>query len=1085
MNCQTFKRWPQHHLLLFIYLTLCSCGIEKPDKILEAEAKLPEKIDYSLHIKPILSDRCFVCHGPDKNNLKADLRLDIPENAMAALTSGDGHAIVPGNLRKSQVYHRLITDDPELVMPPPESHLTLTDEEKAYIIKWIEQGATYKKHWALIPPEQPALPQVSLEAWPNNEIDHFVLSKLEKEEISPQQEASKETLIRRVSFDLTGLPPTPQEIDAFLADTSPKAYEKVVDRLLASPHYGEKMTVDWLDLARYADSHGYQDDGMRNMWPWRNWVIEAFNKNMPYDQFVTWQLAGDLMESPSQEQKLATAFNRNHMQSQEGGIVSEEFRVEYVADRTNTLGKAFLGLTLECARCHDHKYDPISQKDYFQLFAFFNNNNETGQIPYTGEASPTILLTDDEADQQIAFLKEQISQHEQKLQAEHYQEDFVKWLGQTKAIQADFEQGRTGYFSFDRLLTNEKGKAVTNNTNGQQPAYLHGLEKDRPHLIEGPTGKALSFVGGGHVDLGKVGNFEHHQPFSISFWVKIEKDSLEEAPLFSRSGGLMNGYRGYDMLLLPDRSLSISLNHTFPDNSIHIVSKEQLPLHQWLHLSMTYDGSAKAQGLRLYINGKAAFTEVLVDNLHASIQHFGKEQKNWYGVSNLQIGRRDSKTLNAVAIDEFMVFQRNLTSPEVRLLSLKPQEDPSGTIVVKPTTPKADAQEFYLWNINSEYSKHFKELSLWRKKLLDYYTGLPQVMVMHERTRSRKSFILDRGAYDAPTQEVQPLTPDKVLTFPDTLTKNRLGLAQWLFLPENPLVARVAVNRYWQLYFGKGIVETSEDFGNQGALPSHPELLDWLAVSFRESGWDIKALQKRIVMSATYRQSSMATPELLERDPANYLLARGPGYRMSAEMIRDNALAASGLLVKKVGGPSVKPYQPKGLWKELATRNVTEYVPDQGENLYRRSMYTIWKRTSPPPSMINFDAAEKNFCAVRRQKTSTPLQALVLLNDPQFVEASRILAEKMMQEGGNSVESRIVYAFRLLTSRKPDMHEKSLLEKLFQEELNVFEKDIQGRRALLQTGEYPRNPQLEEASLAAYTVVANTILNFDEAVFKR
>lgn len=761
---------------------------------------LPEKVDFNFHVKPILSDRCFKCHGPDEKAREAELRLDLEEHAFASLEGSEKKfAIVPGSVKKSELYRRIVHANPTEKMPPPESNLSLSKREIEIVKRWIKQGAEWKNHWSFIPPKKAPPPKVKRQNWPINSVDYFVLARLEQLGREPSAPASKEKLIRRLSFDLTGLPPSPEEIDDFLADQSAEAYEKLVDRLLSSPAYGERMTVEWLDLARYAETNGYHHDFERNMWPWRDWVIKAFNQNMSYDQFVSWQLAGDLLPNPTYEQKLATAFNRNHRTTQECGSIDEEFRVSYVVDRTNTFGKAFLGLTVECAQCHDHKYDPISQKEYYQLSAFFN------QIP-------------------------------------------------------------------------EKG--VTRSFQGQ------------------PSPK----------------------------------------------------------LSLPEE---------------------------------------QAKEIRQYID---------------------------------------------------QVIERE-----------------------------------YAMNFKQDTGEVYRPV--WKEEM---EAMLQSVMIMQDMDSLRPTFVLDRGLYDAQGEEVRPATPVKLRPFDKNLPANRLGLTKWLFDPQNPLTARVAVNRYWQMIFGKGLVNTPDDFGSQGALPSHPQLLDWLAVQFMESGWDVKQLIKMMVMSAAYRQSAKVKETDLAFDPENKWLGRGSQHRLTAEMLRDQALAISGLLHKKTGGPSVKPYQPAGLWVEVSSggRYQRKYMQGHGSDLYRRSLYTYWKRMQPPPTMVIFDAANRNLCTVKRQSTSTPLQALVLLNDPQFVEASRVFAERIMLEGGGDSAERLSFAFRWATSRSPDEEEISVLRNLFDHELSEFRRRPEQAEAFLRSGEYDRNKELDPVELAAYAVVSNAILNLSESMQK-
>lgn len=1079
-------RWT---LYLFIVVFCFSCSPAKPDEIVTAEQNLPDVIDYNYHIKPILSDRCYKCHGPDDNTREAGLRFDIEADAKAELPETGNRALVPGSLRKSEVFHRLVSDDPDMIMPPPESNLHITSEEKAYIIKWIEQGAAFKPHWSFISPTKPTVPAAQ---WGRNEIDKFVFVQMQEAGLNPVDDANKETLIRRLSFDLTGLPPTLEEIDAFLADDSEDAYENVVDRLLESDAYGERMAAEWMDISRYADSHGYQDDGMRNMWPWRDWVIESFNKNQPYDEFLTWQLAGDLMPDPSREQVLATGFNRNHMQSQEGGVVAEEYRVEYVADRTNTLGKAFMGLTMECARCHDHKFDPISQKEYFQLYGYFNSINEIGVIPYAGEASPTVILPSEEAEEEVNALLEEIAPLELKTDVHHtdYDAGYERWLATLNGKSRLQIEGLVGAFSMDEINNDQ----FRNRARGGKPAAIEGDKEAPVELVDGKFGKALAMNGESWFAANRDEfAFERTDPFTLSLWVNIQDDSLS-GPIIGRSYSLFDGNRGYMILLNEDGTLSASLNHVAPDNSIEIVSESSMPINSWNHILMAYDGSSRASGLSLYLNGERMAHEVLADRLEKSILYtyyfYDSKERNWTGDPSLRVGMigPNQTHMEDVWVDELRVYNKALSTLEIQQLA--GVEKPLGAIAGQPTddwTLKQEnaLREYYVTRFASGYKQTLHQLSDLREQINKIMTLQQEVMVMRERKHPRPTHILDRGAYDAPLEEVELGTPAVLPAFKEDSEPNRLGLAEWLTDPSHPLTSRVTVNRYWQQLFGSGLVATPDDFGSQGSLPTHPELLDWLAVDFVENGWDVKAMLKNIVMSATYRQSSVVTPEVLALDPGNTYLSRGPSYRMTAEMIRDNALAVSGLLVREIGGPSVHPYQPAGLWKEMATRNATEYRQDEGDKLYRRSMYTIWKRSTPPPAMISFDASERNVCIVERQKTSSPLQALVLLNDPQYVEAARMLAERMMKQGGASIEEQVDFAFRLLTSRQPADHEKGLLTQLYQEEFESFSADEQVAHELLTVGDYPRDPDLNTAEVAAKTIVASTIMNFDEAYMKR
>ncbi|MEO5976072.1 MAG: PSD1 and planctomycete cytochrome C domain-containing protein [Chryseolinea sp.] len=755
---------------------LMSCGKKYGDETPSISSK-KGKVDFNFQVKPILSDKCFACHGPDAKKRQADFRLDNEEGALKALKSDPNHfAIVKGNADQSLLLKRIMSDDPLVQMPPPESHLILTEDEKNILKKWIVQGAEYKKHWALTPPKRPEVPEACEGC--KNEIDNFIRAKLTEVGLDPSPAADKERLIRRVSFDLTGLPPTLEQVDAYLKNELPGAYETVVDQLLASPSYGERWANYWLDVSRYGDTHGYQDDLPRVMWPWRDWVIHAFNQNLSYDKFVTWQLAGDLLPNATREQILATGFNRNHKITQEGGAIPEEYRNEYVVDRTNTFGKAFLGISLECSRCHDHKYDPVAQKDFYSTYAFFNQANEKGLINYGELPKPNIAITQTDID------------------------------------------------------------------------------------------------------------------------------------------GILN-----------------------------------------------------------FINGK--------------------------------------------------------------------------TIGVKDTV---------------------------------------KVMIMSDG-QPRKTFVLNRGQYDEPTDvEVYASAPPMIMPYLKEFENNRLGLAKWLFHSDNPLASRVIVNRLWQEIFGRGIVATSDDFGNQGSLPTHPELLDYLAVEFREKGWDMKSMLKLMVMSSTYQQSSTTSKKLRERDPSNIWLARSSRYRLSSEMIRDNILFSSGLLHQELGGPSVKPYQPDGLWEAISVgikgRGETEYIADKGDKLYRRSLYTYWRKTIPPPSMLVFDAPLKEFCEVKRVRTSTPLQALNLLNDPQMLEAARILGTKLVELKGLSLEGKVTLAFRKIISRQPSQSEIDILMKGYQEEHDRYVAEPAAAKKFLTVGDYPQNKTLDPLECAAMMHVVTIIYNLDEAISK-
>lgn len=1048
-----------HHIYFFFFLIITACHSGQTEKSVE------EKISFNYDIKPILSDRCFACHGPDANKREADLRLDTPEGAFAALKDTPGHfAIVAGEPEESEMYRRLISDEPDIMMPPPESNLSISEEEIELIREWIAQGAAYEKHWSFIKAEKPEVPDSA-----GHPIDFFIDRKLAEKGLQANAKAEKALLLRRLSFDITGLPPSVEELDAFLADDSPDAYEKAVDRLLDSPAYGERMAMHWLDVARYADTHGYQFDFEREVWPWRDWVIQAFNQNMPYDQFVTWQLAGDLLPNPTQEQIMATAFNRNHPQNPEGGIIPEEYRVEYVADRTNTLGKAFLGLTLECARCHDHKYDPLSQKEYYELFAFFNNVDEAGQISFftRGEPAPTLLLTDQEAEAQISFLKEKVAEEEKELAdvKNSAEEDFERWLQNHPQPPAKI-RGMQAHIPMDAM----HGASLKNNANAARPAKAF----DEPEITEGAENKGLQLNGENGINLDKVGDFSRTDPFSISIWVKSPK-TLTRAVILHRSRGALDAAsRGYEMYLDSGRVVA-ALNHNWPYNAIKVRTKKPIRNREWTQLAMTYDGSSRTNGLKIFVNGVEAEAEILRDNLYKDIRYENNDLPLQVGARFRDNGFKDG------AVDELMVFDRRLTAPEVAMLAGKDLVFQKNTENLTPSE-KAQLFDYYLEHHHPAYQQQFNTLTLARRELADNVEEVNEIMVMDEMDNTRPTYLLERGGYDNHGERVFPDTPERVLAFDETFPANRLGLTQWLFHEDNPLTARVMVNRLWQIFFGEGIVNTPDDFGNQGALPTHPELLDWLAVEFRKSGWDIQHMIRLMVTSEAYQRSSIPTPDLQENDPDNQWLARGSKHRLTAEMIRDHALASSGLLTRKMGGPPVKPYQPEGLWKEKKADVV--YVPSTGDDLFRRSLYTFWKRTSPPPNMLTFDASERNVCIVKREATATPLQSLVLLNDPQFVEASRVLAERMLTEIPDSPEEKITFAFRSLTSRKPRPEEMKVLKETYEEQLAYYQQYPKEAGKLLDVGEkelqYTNDPQ----QLAAYTMLASTIMNFEDTYLK-
>ena len=1029
-------------------------------------APLPNKVDFNHHIKPLLSDRCFKCHGPDEKSREAKLRLDQPEGAFKALDDGM-FVIKPRDLAHSEVIRRITTKDADDVMPPAKSNLALNADEIALIRRWVEQGAEWKKHWSFLPVEDVPVPQVKNSKWPRNDVDRFTLGRLEAEKLKPAPEATKEHWLRRVALDLTGLPPTLKEMDDFLADKSSDAYERAVDRLLASPSYGERMAVDWLDVARYADTYGYQSDRFNHLWPYRDWVISAFNRNVRINNFITWQIAGDLLPDATREQRIATAFNRLHRQTNEGGSVDEEFRVEYNADRVHTLAGAFLGLTMECARCHDHKYDPITQKDYYRLFAFFNSTEESGLYSHFTDAipSPTVLLFKDDAEEaKHREMKRAIAAKEQELaaRATAAKAGFEAWLGQLKEWPKAVP---VAHYSFDSLY-------ITNTLGTNFPGKLH----DGPTNAPGRVGQALGFSGENSVTFDKVADFKRTDAFSFTFWIRAPEELPEVIVLHHQQAGSDAGYHGYQFVL-EDGHATFALVHFWPGNAIKVRTRDRLPLNQWIHVGITYDGSSRADGVKLFLDGQPAATEVVKD-------HLFKDFAN--GQPLTLAARFRGRGFKGGFIDDLRIFNHALTSLEMehtRVADASPSPLGGERAGVRGAPSNAALLAHYLARLDEPSAKLRAELKQLRDAENKFINAVPELMSMGDLPTPRPTHVLKRGEYDKRGDTVEPGTPESIFPLDPALPRNRLGLARWLTDPRHPLTSRVLVNRAWQQFFGRGLVVTAEDFGSQGALPSHPELLDWLARHFMDTGWDLKALCKLIVLSATYRQSSAAPPALLARDPDNTLLARGPKTRLSAEMLRDSALAAAGLLVHEIGGPSVKPYQPEGLWEEKSSG--WKYEADKGAGLYRRSLYTYWKRASQHPMMITFDAAERNVCVVRRQQTSTPLQALVLLNDPQFVEAARKLAERVLKEAPPSPDARITFAFRLLTSRHPTAKERSILRRLYDEQLAAFRTEEPGAASLLKVGDAKPDPALNPAELAAASALSSAILNFDEAILKR
>lgn len=997
-----------------------------------------EPVDFNRDIRPLLSDRCFHCHGPDEKKREADLRLDTREGAFAALDDeGEFFAIVPGNAEKSELIYRITTDDELDVMPPPESKLpAFTADEISLLKRWIDEGANYSELWTFVPVERPQIPESkeSVE-WASNEIDHFVHRKMEANQLEPSPEADRRTLIRRVSFEITGLPPKPEEVTAFLADSSEDAYEKVVDRLLASERYGERMAVEWLDAARYADTSGYQYDWFRTMWRWRDWVIDSYNRNQPYDEFITWQLAGDLLPDATMEQMIATGFNRNHPFTIEGGVIDEEYRVSYVADRVTTMGTVFMGLTLECARCHDHKFDPISQKDFYQLSAFFNHLPEKGQVGGKPLSGPPAIATPtrEQAERQgviasrLRELNQSLLRKEEKLDAAQ-----LEWEKDRKSPWELVKEPAISSSAGTTFEPQDDGSLLAGGGVPRSDVYTFTVAPAAGKPVTGIKVEALT-----HKSM--TGNGPGRSSNGNAVLTEIEivsvDDSGTETVLPIKDAVADYEQKGFSAKDAIDGKKETGW--AFDGNSNHA--------DHWIAVSLA--------------DGAANFSENLI---RVRLRFESRYAGHSFGRVRLSASTiPEPLTMNDEALQKLLS-----KAPADR----KPAEQNQVRRAFRATLP--------------QFQDTVKEIASLEKEEADLKAAIPMTMVMSD-AMPRDTFILERGQYDKQLEKVVAAVPSRLPPLPEGAESNRLGLAQWLTQRKHPLTARVTMNRLWHQVFDVGIVKTVNDFGSQADWPSHQHLLDWLAVEFMDSGWDLKHMVKLIVMSSTYRQSSDTTEEILNRDPENRLLARGPRKRMSAEMVRDNALAVSGLLSSKIGGPSVKPYQPPGLWKELTNRKGFQqvYEADTGEDLYRRGLYTFWKRAAHHPMMATFDAPNREVCTFSRSATNTPLQALVLLHDPQFVEAARVLAVKLVKSS-NRVESRIQQGYLTILSREASALELKMLSELYKAELSAFQANDKEAEKLLAVGEAPLENELNQAEAAAMTMVVRTIMNLSETITK-
>ena len=1026
-------------------------------------------IEYNRDIRPILAENCFSCHGTDSAARKAGLRLDRFDGATNTLDDG-AVAIVPGQPGKSELVRRILaTDDDQ--MPPAKVQKTLSPAQKERLQKWIAAGAVYQPHWSFLPPVKAPLPPVQDRKWVRNPIDDFILARLEHEQLKPNAEADRRTLIRRVTLDLTGLPPTPAEVAAFLKDRSPDAYEKLVDRLLASPQWGEHRARYWLDAARYGDTHGIHYDNYREMWTYREWVINAFNRNMPFSEFTLENLAGDLLPDATRDQKIGSGFNRCNITSNEGGLIPEEYLVLYARDRTETTGQTWLGLTVGCAVCHDHKYDPVSQKDFYSLTAFFNNITMKAMDDNIKDTPPVMVVPKPADDARWQQLGEELPATEKNLAArkDAQRGAFTNWLARPEpaelagrvpaerlVFQAPLDEGAGDELKVSVGDVTQR-VALGANTNRQEGAI---------------TAEAYTISGRDAPAIPAAGDFERTNAFSYAAWVRLKAE--RNGALFARMTDHDGLFRGWDLWLEGGRPMIHILNE-WPANAIKVGARKMLPKDEWSFVCVTYDGSSKAGGVKIYVNGEAQELEVLKDSLTGTIRTSVP----------FKLGQRDSTSpVTGAGLQDLRIYGRVLAPAEIAELMNVPSLLWFAREPAVRRTPARTEKIYPLWL--SETDNTYRELVKTRAALKEESMAIrlrgTVAYVMDERTNPAEAYVLFRGEYDKRRERVTPATPAALPPMTADEPRNRLGFAEWLLRPENPLPARVTVNRFWQELFGTGLVKTAGDFGVAGEQPSNPELLDWLAVDFREHNWDVKRIFKLMVMSATYRQAATVSPEKLEKDPENRLLARGPRFRMDAEMVRDYALAASGLLVEKIGGPSVRPYQPPGLWNEVGMPggNTRQYVQDHGENLYRRSVYSFWKRDVPPASLEIFNAPSREVCTVRRDRTDTPLQALVTLNDPQFIEAARVLAQQALASQADVPD---FMAERLL-ARPLTSREKKIVRANARDLLAHYQAEPKAAAQLLTTGETKPDPKLDVPTLAAYTMVANELMNLDEVLNK-
>ena len=1050
-------------------------------------------VDFQRDVRPILSDNCFACHGPDEATREADLRLDTRDGALSPRPpAGRSNrprdpAVVPGDIDASLLVERINHTDPLRRMPPEVSQKALSGEQVETLTRWIEQGAPWDEHWSFAAIDRPTPPDVDNEAWARDPLDRFILARLETEELSPAEEADRRSLARRAALDLTGLPPDPGTLATFLGDTEDGAYERLVDRLLASPHWGEHRARYWLDAARYGDTHGIHIDNYREMYAYRDWVIKAFNRNQPFDDFTLDQIAGDLLPEPTLDQLIATGFQRNNITTNEGGVVIEEYEAIYAKDRAETIGSVFMGLTVGCATCHDHKFDPISQREFYALTAFFRNTTQYVMDGNISDPPPTLVVPRDDDRDTWYRLREEVGELEDAMTERlgTVETAFAKWLASDAHRDVDAPLG-AGPELLRLDLDGGEGPAVI--VDGEtQPLVLHGEVRIEP----GPNGlPALLFGDESSAELPPL-ELDTDTPFSLAMWIHMPEAegsytvaSQSDPHDADRGWQVTLGARELYFRLRGDRAgpgrgaTSISIN---PNNT------QRLTPGQWTHIVFTHDGSGERGGLHIYRDGDRVPEQG--SEFFAKVQGRIRTDRPFY------LGRHDRRTEGSAqyfsggGIADVRVFDRVLSVEEASVLSNWSAIRTAAAKALEELT--ADERRSLLLSYANTNDEEYRRLSARRLEIDAEWRELRRrgtvTHVMQELPGSEAAaHVLYRGMYDQPRERVLAGTPAALPPMPEDLPRNRLGLAHWLVDETNPLMARVTVNRFWQQVFGTGLVTTSEDFGAQGDVPSHPELFDYLATEFRDSGWDVKGFFRRLVTSSTYRQAATLTPDKLEQDPDNRLLSRGPRFRMDAEMVRDTALAASGLLVRTIGGPSVKPYQPEGHWERVAmnSSNTARYRRDSGDKLYRRSLYTFWKRAAPPPSMTIFDAGNREHSVVRRERTNTPLQALVTMNDTQFVEASRYLAQRAMREAGDDFDRRLDYVTTRLLSRPFDDSERAVARRTYDGLIDLYRADETAARELVDVGESAHDAALAADESAAWTMLASQLMNLDEALNK-